>query len=130
MLHLQGAHIQPSWIRVKSEVYVVIVKYLEQDLCVCREGCSNTVPVCGGEARAECKCLIYQWVYPNLWPQALGSDRKQAAESGWSLRGRVRSSVPWENSEQWSSRTRASSGTRGTTIQNLGHLVSKVFWHV
>lgn len=120
MLHLQGAHIQPSWIRVTSEVYVVIVKYLEQDLCVCREGCSNTVPVCGGEARAECKCLIYQWVYPNLWPQALGSDRKQAAESGWSLRGRVRSSVPWENSEQWSSRTRASSGTRGTRIQILG----------
>lgn len=50
MLHLQGAHIiQPSWIRVTSVVYVVIVKYLEQDLCVCRDGCSNTVPVCCGE---------------------------------------------------------------------------------
>lgn len=97
---------------------------------MCREGCSNTVPVCCGEASAKCKCLIYQWVYPNLWSQALGRDRKQAAESGWSLRGRVRSSVTWENSEQWSSRTRASSGTWGTRIQNLGHLVSKVFWHV
>lgn len=73
--------------------------------------------------RATCKCLIYQWVYPNLWLQALGSDRRQAAESGWALRGRVRRPVTLE---QWSSR--ASSGTWGTRSRSWA--ASEQGWHV